>query len=322
MSHPLEPSGAVELAFVERSGLIESRHLGAVVVTAEDGEPARTLGDATALVYPRSTLKLFQALAVAASGVELDGERLVLATASHGGTADHVRIVRSLLADAGLDESALQCPADLPLDRGARDDVVLAGGSASPVYMNCSGKHAAFLFACVVNGWPTDSYLDLDHPLQVRIRSLIEEFSGETIEHSGVDGCGAPVHALSLTGLARAVSRLSRREDPASARLVAAILANPWAIEAPGRPNTTMVTELGLVAKGGAEGVLVVGAPSGVAVAIKVLDGSSRALAPIALRLLADAGVITSGEADRVAALTAEPVLGGGRAVGVISASF
>ena len=220
MSHPLGPTGVVELAILSRSGLDESRHLGAAVVVSPDGTIARSLGDADALVYGRSSLKFFQAIAVLRSGVSLAGAQLVLATASHSGTAAHVHIVRSLLARAGLGEDALQCPLDWPLDSASRS----AASAPARVTMNCSGKHAAFLLACVENGWPSASYLAPEHPLQQLIRDTVEEFTGEPIGQVGVDGCGAPVFATTLRGLAIAVGRVSAARD-ASAVLLAAALA-------------------------------------------------------------------------------------------------
>lgn len=317
MSHPLDPSGVVELAVLERSGLDESRHLGAAIVISPDGSIARSLGDADAVVYGRSSLKPFQAIAVLRSGVSLDGPQLVLATASHAGTPAHVRVVRQLLARAGLGEEALQCPLDWPLDSASR----AVASAPARITMNCSGKHAAFLLACVENDWPTESYLAKAHPLQQLIRETVEEFTGEPVGHVGVDGCGAPVFATSLRGLAAAVGRVSAGADPSAARLFRAVRADPWAIDGPGRANTVVIEQLGLLTKGGAEGVIVMGAADGTAVALKMLDGSARATTLVALALLASVGAISIEDADRVGALTTEKVLGGGLPVGVIRVS-
>ena len=317
MSHPLDPSGVVELAILSRSGLDESRHLGAAVVVSPDGTVARALGDADALVYGRSSLKFFQAIAVLRSGVALEGAQLVLATASHAGTPEHVAVVRELLARAGLGEDSLQCPLDWPLDSASRS----AASAPARVAMNCSGKHAAFLLACVQNGWPTASYLEPVHPLQQQIRLTVEEFTGQPVVHVGVDGCGAPVFATTLRGLATAVGRVAAARDPSAAMLMAAVLAEPWAIDGPGRANTVVIEQLGLLVKGGAEGVIVMAAPNGTAVALKMLDGSARATSLVALGLLASVGAITIEDSDRVGALATEKVLGGGRPVGDIRVS-
>lgn len=321
MTHALEAAGVVELALVERNGLVESRHLGAAVVVAADGSVLRALGDIEALVYPRSSLKPLQALAVLRSGVDLEGAQLVLASASHAGTPEHVRGVDELLARAGLDENALQCPLDWPLDVQSAS-VARASGEPKRVTMNCSGKHAAFLLACVENGWTTADYLDPGHPLQQLVRTTIEEFTGEEVSHVGVDGCGAPLFAVTLRGLATALSRVAQRLEPETARLADAILHNAWAIDGPGRANTVVIEELGLVCKGGAEGVMVIAAADGTAVALKVLDGAQRATTLIALELMAQAGAIPRADADRVIALTTEKVLGGGRPVGAIRVAF
>jgi L-asparaginase II len=314
--------GWVEVAVLERSGLIESRHLGAAVVVDGAGTPLRSVGDVSRLIYPRSTMKPLQAIAALRAGVQLTGERLVLSTASHSGSPRHVAVVRDILAEANLSEDALGCPADWPSDGASRAAVVAAGGDASPVYMNCSGKHASFLLACTLNDWPTDGYLEPEHPLQRLVASTVEEFTGEPIRRSGVDGCGAPVHAMSLTGLARAIGRVAKGDDAETAALSGAILDNAWAIDGDGRANTVTISTLGIIAKLGAEGVMVMAAGDGTAVAVKILDGSLRAATLVALELLVDAGTVPREAADAVLAATLERVLGGGAVVGSIRATI
>lgn len=329
--HALDVDGVVELAQLERNGLIESRHLGAAIVVraAEEGTGAdtvRALGDVDALVYPRSSLKPFQAITVLRSGVSLEGAHLVLATASHSGTPAHVQIVADLLARARLTEDDLQCPVSWPGDVDAAA-IARTTGHKRRITMNCSGKHAAFLLACVQNGWPISNYLDPEHPLQLAVRATIEEFLGEPVGHVGVDGCGAPLFAVSLRGLATSFSRLARGvnatgPDADAARITAAIRENAWAIDGPGLANTTVIDELGLVCKGGAEGVIAMGGGDGTAVALKSLDGSHRVTSLVALNLLAEAGAIPQSEAERVSALVTEKVLGGGVPVGHVRTTF
>ncbi|SMQ68048.1 asparaginase [Agreia sp. VKM Ac-1783] len=310
--------GAVELAVLERSGFIESRHVGAAVVLDPSGTILEEFGDAAAPVFPRSSLKPFQALAIREAGVRLDPLQTALSMASHGGTPEHVDVVRQILQLASLDETALGCPADWPGDRAARDAVVRAGGSAERVYMNCSGKHAAMLLACVQQGWSTADYLDPAHPLQRRIRDLIEEQTEEKIAASGVDGCGAPVHAISLRALARGVSRIAQGETPDAEWLVDSVLANGWAVDSPKEQNTLVIDELQLFAKLGAEGVMVMSTRSGVAVALKILDGSLRAAAIVALELLVRAGAVKRSDVDSLVSTFDLAVLGGGQPVGSI----
>lgn len=322
---PLDASGSVELAVLERSGMIESRHLGAAVALAPDGSLIRAYGNPDALVYPRSSLKPLQAIAILRSGLPLKGEQLALATASHAGTARHVGVVRDILSAAGLNESALQCPADWPGDADAAFAARTAGLGTRRVAMNCSGKHAAFIASCAHNGWPIDSYLDPSHPLQLLVHETVEEFTGAPIAHAGMDGCGAPLFAVTVRGLATAIGRVSGSpsSDPTgpAAQLVAAVLANPWAIDGPGRPNTLIVERLGLFAKEGAEGVMVLGAPDGTAVALKILDGSPRAAFLVALGIFASVGAVDPTLADQLAAEITETVLGGGAPVGRIRLS-
>jgi L-asparaginase II len=308
ISRDLSAEGTVELARLERSGMIESRHAGAVVVVGADGSVLRELGDGSALVYGRSTLKFLQAVTMMRAGLDLEGEQLVLAAASHTGTPRHLAVVDQVLARAGFDEGALQCPLDYPVDAQSR----YAAAGRRRLTMNCSGKHAAFLLTCVLNGWPTESYLDPDHPLQTAIRATVEEFTGEPVAHSGVDGCGAPVFAVSLRGLALAMSRLV--SDPDGARLAAAIRADSWALDSPA--VATIIDYLGLVAKNGAEGVFVAVTAEGASVALKIMDGSTRASIAVGLTLLASVGAVDDAAARSAIAATIEPVLGGGNVVG------
>ncbi|MGV8896592.1 MAG: asparaginase [Rhodoglobus sp.] len=312
MANALGAEGVVELAVLERSGMVESRHFGAAVVTAPDGSILRELGDGAAVVYARSTLKFLQAITLLRTGVSLEGEQLVLATASHIGTQRHVGFVKQILERAGLSDESLQCPVDYPQDAASRHS---ASGKRR-ITMNCSGKHAAFLLACVHNGWPIETYLDPAHPLQQAIRATVEEFTGEPVEHSGTDGCGAPVFAVTLRGLSRSMARLPA--DPDGERLAAAIRAHGWALDS--AAIAAVIDGLGVVAKSGAEGVFVALAPNGTSVALKVIDGSMRASVAIGLSLLASVGAVDAASAAAVTAAVTEPVLGGGLPVGQLRA--
>jgi L-asparaginase II len=321
-ARPLAPGDCIELAVLERSGMVESRHLGAAVLVDASGEALRSFGDPTAHIYPRSTLKPLQALAVLRSGVRLRGEQLALATASHAGTDEHVRVVRDILALGDIREGALGCPADWPGDAATRRSLAAQGGGPSPIRMNCSGKHAAFLLACAHNGWPLDSYLNPRHPLQQAILEVVNDLTGQPVVHSGVDGCGAPVHAVSLLGLARAMGQIGRAGETDTAALRSAFLGHAWAIDGVGRANTVAIETLGIIAKLGAEGVMVMATGDGSAVAVKILDGSLRAATLVALEILVAAGLVPRGGADAVLDATLERVLGAGVPVGAIRPAF
>ncbi|MEU9872432.1 asparaginase [Actinomadura sp. NPDC048021] len=301
------------LAEVVRNGFAESRHYGSVAGLAPDGSLAHARGAVEETVLPRSTTKPFQALACLKAGAALRGERLAIAAGSHTGEDFHVKAVEGILADAGLGVEALRCPPSWPEDEATRNALVRAGESESRVRMNCSGKHAAMLAACAANGWPLDTYLDPSHPLQQLVRQVMADCAGEDPSPVAIDGCGAPLFGLTLTGLARAARSLVLTED---ARPVAdAMRAHPEYVGGTGHVNTELMRALpGSVAKGGAEGVLVAATAEGRAVAVKVIDGSPRATTAIALRALAALGADTT-QADPLGAV---PVLGGGRPVGEI----
>lgn len=325
MPETLTVQDAVELAVVERNGFVESRHAGAAVVLSPDGDIVARHGNVDALILPRSSLKPLQAVACITAGAVLEGEQLALSTASHTGTDRHASVVRDILTEGGLTEDDLGCPPAWPSDSATRDELVREHGQVARVRMNCSGKHAAMLRACVATGWPTDGYLDPAHPLQSHIREVVERLSGEKIAHTAIDGCGAPVHALTLTGLARAIHRIGTASDRSpfalhrvAGSLVRAVREHPWTIEGPGRPDTVAIEKLGVFTKGGAEGVMVMVAPNGTTVALKMLDGAPRASTIVAAALLARAGGLNDAEVRTLGDALPLEVLGGGMPVGVI----
>ncbi|MCT2020776.1 asparaginase [Kocuria marina] len=314
---------AVELAVVQRSGFVESRHSGSAVVLAPDGSVAFSVGAPDEAIFPRSTLKPFQAIAAMKAGAPLRGEQVAIAAASHTATFDHLDAVNSILKAAELGPEALQCPPDWPQDEDTRAWLIRTERGRNRMCMNCSGKHAAFLLACVTNGWSIDSYLDPEHPLQQLVIETIEEFSGEHAQHVGVDGCGAPLTAITLTGLARMYSTLGRaarniQADARAATVATSMLDYPEYVQGPGRSNTVIMEELDVITKLGAEGVLGLGTRSGWSVAIKMLDGSSRANSLVGLTLLAHAGAVSRADADRVLERVTHPITGAGRPVGAI----
>lgn len=319
---------AVELAVVERSGFVESRHGGAAVVLSPDGEIAAVHGNVDALVLPRSSLKPLQAVASVTAGAALDGVQLALGTASHTGTDRHVEVVRDVLAAGGLTEDDLACPPAWPSDASTRREMISDHGSQARIRMNCSGKHALMLRACVATGWPTEGYLTPTHPLQVHIREVVERLTGEKIAHTAIDGCGAPVHAMTLTGLARGIHRIGSASERSpfalhrvAGTMVRAVQANPWTIAGPGEPDTIAIETLGVFTKGGAEGVMVMVAPNGATVALKMLDGNGRSATIVAATLLAKAGALTEADVATLAAALPLSVLGGGQPVGTIRPS-
>lgn len=290
------------------------------MLLAADGSVERALGDVTSPVFPRSSNKPMQAAGVLRAGLDLSGERLALAAASHSGERFHRDLVEKMLAEHGLDRDLLQCPPDLPLDPWEREAYVASGAVRDRVAMNCSGKHTAMLAACVLRGWPLDSYLDPAHPLQRLIHSTVEETAGEEVAAVGTDGCGAPLAAISLTGLARAY-RAFVLADPGSPqrRVADAMRAHPEYVAGTRRHDTRLMRDIpGALSKMGAEAVQAVALPDGRALAFKVEDGASRALGPVLGRALTLLGVRPSPSAE----LDATPLLGGGRQVGEIRAAF
>ncbi len=308
------------VAQTHRNGQVESQHFGTVVALNPDGSVAFSVGDPTAIVFPRSSIKPLQATAMVEAGLTLPPRLLALACASHDGRPEHLAAAREILATAGLDESSLGNLIDYPLDDTEREQAIRDGKQRTSLQMNCSGKHASMLATCVAAGWPTDkSYLLPEHPVQRHITDLIPTLAGEPAAHIGVDGCGAPAHALSLLGLARAFRTIATAAAGTAAHQVAhAMASHPLMVGGPTRDVTLLMQGVpGLVAKDGAEAVFAVGLADGRAVAIKISDGANRARPPVMRAALERLGV---GLENVDPATWDSPVWGHGRRVGLCAA--
>lgn len=303
------------LVEVVRGGLVESAHHGRVVVTDPDGSVAFALGDSDAPFYPRSASKPLQAVAMLQCGLDLADDLLALVCASHSGEPMHIQGVRRILDTAKLAESALQTPADWPLDERAKEDAVRRGAGKTPLAMNCSGKHAGMLVTSVVNGWPTDTYRDPAHPLQQEVVKTLGRLSGDVPSHQAIDGCGAPLWALTLSGVARAFGTIAASSTGAEARVANAIRRHPELVSGSTRDELALHRAVpGLVGKAGAEAVMGVGLPDGRGVAVKISDGAPRA------RVAAVAGVLSAlgFEHPTLVELGRVAVLGHGERVGKV----
>ncbi len=302
------------LARVVRSGFVESVHHGTAVAVDGDGDVVASAGDWQAPIFPRSSNKPLQAVAMVRAGLDLEGPLLALACSSHSGERYHLDGVRRVLAAAALTPQDLQNTPDLPLDAAERLAWQCAGRAPESLAQNCSGKHAAMLATCRANGWDTAAYLRPTHPLQRAIGETIADLAGEPVAATGIDGCGAPVHALSPLGLAVAFARVAAAAPgTAEGRVAAAVRTHPEWLGGTGRDVTRLVRGIpGLVAKDGAEGVYVAALPDGRAAAVKIADGSERARTAVLAGLLHRLAV----EAPVLDELADVPVLGHGVPVG------
>lgn len=281
-------SSAPVVAHVDRSGFVESIHHALIAVTDAHGDLAMSWGDASTPIFPRSSNKPLQALAMLRNGLDLDGELLALVCSSHSGESFHIDGVRRILAKYGLSEADLQNTPDLPYDDLDRAGWMRDGKQAVSIAQNCSGKHAGMLATCVAAGWETKTYLDPEHPLQIAMKQTLQDIASDDVVALGVDGCGAPVMTLSMTGLARAFGRLAVAEPGTlEARIREAIVAHPKFLGGTRRDVTALVEHgHGLIAKDGAEAVYAIGLPDGRGVALKITDGYQRARPVVAAAVL------------------------------------
>ncbi len=302
------------LAVQTRGALVESVHFGSLTALKHDGGSLLSLGEPTSRMYPRSALKPLIAVAMLRAGLELPDDQLALAAASHSGAAVHQETAEKILADAGLTPSELRNSTDLPYGTAEREAWLRNGLGPTQLAQNCSGKHAALLATCARNGWPLDTYLHAGHPITALIRETVADLTGEAITAISTDGCGTEVFGLSLTGMARAFSRLATAEPGTPERRVAdAMRAHPVLVAGEGRDVTALMQAVpGLLAKDGFEGIQLIALADGSAVALKVSDGGDRARMPAAVPALLALGV----EPGALAPFNNLPVFGGGRPVG------
>jgi L-asparaginase II len=291
---------------VLRNGRVESVHLGHAAVVDVSGRILARTGEPGILVFPRSSFKPFQALPLVESGAfdrsGLGPEALALIAGSHSGTDAHAALVRLILEAAGAGESDLGCGTHPPYDEATAAALRARGEEPGPLRHNCSGKHAGMLLFARALGAPLEGYLDPDHPVQRAIVARFAALLGEP-EPAGppaFDGCSAPTPRMPLATLARAFALLAAGRDaagrpaPALARIRDAMCAHPFQVAGEGRLDTRLMRAVpGLVAKAGAEAVHATGVvENGTGIAVKVVDGTRRALEPAVLSVLAQAGVI------------------------------
>ena len=273
------------LAEVVRAGVVESVHNGHLALINSDGTLRASVGDIEAPMYPRSSIKSFQAAAMVRNGLKLSPRQLAIVCASHSGAPEHFEVVESILSGAGLSVEDLLNTPDVPLGRAEK--AAWGGNAPSRLAQGCSGKHAGMLATCVANGWDTKTYLDPEHPLQIAIRQEIQTLIGNAVFSTTIDGCGAPLFVISTHNFAIGTHTMRVSQDPVYQEVVAACLAHPDMVAGKGRLTTTLMNQLpGLFVKDGAEAVELLSLADGRACIFKVSDGSDRAFPAIVKAVL------------------------------------
>ena len=305
------------LARVVRNDLVEAVHDGVVAAVDIDGRLVASTGDLERPFFLRSAAKPFQATVSQELGARLSMQQMALACASHGGQPVHIAIVRAMLAEVGLDESALECPPAWPFGEGAQDQLVAAGHrEPRAIWHNCSGKHAAMVRACVSTGWPIAGYVEKLHPLQRRIAETIHEVLGENHGPVGVDGCGVPAFRVNARSMAGAYAKLGN--DPRFGPAWVAMHSQPALTSDTSQPAAHIATWLDAAAKHGAEACLGVAVRNRLGVAAKVWDGSPRAVGVGMVAALDQLGLVSAPAREGLHGISHPPVLGGGVPQGAI----
>lgn len=321
------------LANVIRGNLIESQHYGHIAVVDGDSNLVLSYGDAQFITYVRSAAKPFQAIPLYEDSVpeifDLDEAEMAVIMSSHNGEAKHVRAVMSILQKVGREPGDLQCGVHVPLGVAVAEQLAASGQKPTVLHNNCSGKHAGMIAACVNRGLPFDNYLEFNHPYQQRIWRTVARYAGllEDAVPLGTDGCSAPNFALPMISMAHMYAGLVAASDEISRRIFMTFVKNPDMIAGEGRFDTTLMraTRGKVLAKTGAEGIecLAVNAPRPLGIAIKIVDGSNRAIPAVVIALLEKLEVLTEDELNRLSHFRQEVVRNHrGHACGMIDAAL
>ncbi|MDT8857456.1 asparaginase [Paracoccaceae bacterium Fryx2] len=293
---------AIPMVEAWRGGMLESSHSGHAVICDAAGHIVESWGDPEAVIFPRSSCKMLQALPLLESGAGagLSDAQVALACASHQGAALHTGMVTRWLADLGMTDADLRCGSHEPYDRDERDRLIRAFEAPCQIHNNCSGKHAGFLtLARHLGAGP--EYVRLDHPVQRAVKAAFEEVTREQSPGHGIDGCSAPNFATSLHGLARAMAFFAAAPDDGDARaraahrLTRAMAAHPDLVAGEGRACTELMRAMGgrVAIKTGAEAVFVAILPEQrLGIALKITDGATRAAEAAIAGLLVRLGVL------------------------------
>lgn len=300
-------ANAIPMVELWRGGMLESSHSGHAVVCNASGEIVECWGDPAAVIFPRSSCKMLQALPLIESGAAaaagLSDAQLALSCASHQGAAIHTEMVTRWLADLGMAEQDLRCGTHWPDDIPARNRLILAGDTPCQIHNNCSGKHSGFL---TLNRHlkAGSEYTEVDHPLQKAVKAAFEEVTGETSPGFGIDGCSAPNFATSVHGLARAMAYFATASEDGNMRsraahkLTRAMATYPELVAGETRACTELMRAMGgrVAIKTGAEAVFVAIIPEKrLGIALKIVDGGTRAAEAAITSLLVRAGVLDAG---------------------------
>lgn len=310
------------LVAVTRGQAIESIHYGSLIAIDEAGNTVVSAGEPQSRFFARSALKPLFTVGMLRAGLELDLDQVAQASSSHSGSAVHQATARRILERYGLTERDLENTLDLPYGKSERDAAIKEGNGPTRLAQNCSGKHAAMLATCVVNGWSTHGYLEHGHPMATLVREVVEEMTGEKILSAEItrDGCGSEIYPLTLVGMAHAFSALmTAPHGTPENTVVEAMRAHPELVGGDGRDVTAVMRAIpGAVAKEGAEAYQIIGLGNGSVIALKIADGGDRARIAAAIPALRQLGV----PQDQLERLEPAPVLGWGVPVGILSGIF
>lgn len=307
-------SGYEPLVELTRGGIVESIHLGALAAVDSDGILLAAFGNSDMVSFPRSSMKPFQALPLVENGgmeaFGLTDEELAIISASHAGTNEHVRVLKSIHQKVGLQLSDLQCGVHWPIDKETTFQMRLLGETPDSYRHNCSGKHSGMLTQAKLLEQSLDDYLTPVHLVQQNIRRAVSSMCGIHRDDMifGVDGCSAPVYAMPLSSFAWAIARLvdpvnlDEERQIACQRITSAMIAYPEMVAGPGQLDSVLMQVMNgkVIAKGGAEGYQLIGVmpgaiaenSKGIGIAFKIADGdpSRRATQRIVVEMLTALG--------------------------------
>ena len=275
-----------------RSNVTESTHLSKILIVDNKNNIILSSGNDEDYIYPRSSIKVFQALPFIQTNAEkyfnLNRKCIALSCSSHRGEPFHIKELELWISKIGVNKNILKCGIHNPLNHSASEQMQRLRKNPNQLHNNCAGKHLAMITSCIINNYNKKNYLDFDHPHQISIRKIFEKFSNDKIKRKyfGIDGCSAPQYAFKIKKIAHMLTNLNKSYNDLFdynneiKKLINSIIANPKYIGgSDSLDSKIMMITKNIFCKGGAEGVFLFSdLNKGLSGVIKIIDGNERAI--------------------------------------------
>ena len=306
-----------------RGKVVESTHESKCLVMDYNYKTIFSTKNESDLIYPRSAIKIFQAIpfikSKAYTKFKLTNKHIAISCSSHCGEMEHIKVLKDWSKKTKISKNLMKCGIHNPLNLESANQLLLSGNKANQFHNNCAGKHMAMLSGCLAYNMDVNTYIKMNHPYQKIIRKCLEHFTETKITkiHKAIDGCSAPQYAFPLKNISKAMINLIKnfKEEKKYSNEIQ-ILLN--AIQKyPSLTGSKSIYQCELMAathgkifaKNGAEGILLFAhKEKGIGGIIKVNDGNQRALPSIANEIFKRLKILSQNELKKLSKWSNEKI--------------